>query len=428
MCAWAMALQFSKPPAMFATTAATAVATTTATSSSSLLRISSCSSSCSSSVATTIHLLKCSSFVGGNPVCCPQINREGNNNNNNCWQSVSSVVGGVNVRCSTSSSDRRVGFLGRLGRVFKEKAKSDIQLLFSGFSKTRENLAVVDELLTYWNLSDSENILDELEEVLLVSDFGPRTAMKIVDGLRKDILKGTLKSGPDIKVALKRIIVRLLTENVSSTELQLGQSRPAVIMIVGVNGGGKTTTIGKLAHRFKNENVKVLMAAGDTFRAAASEQLEVWAERTGSEIVVGEGSKPRPATVLAEAVRQGLEQDIDLVLCDTSGRLHTNYNLMEELRSCKRAVTKALPSAPNEVLLVLDGTTGLNMLPQAREFNQVIGVTGFVLTKLDGTSRGGCVVSVVDELSIPVKFVGVGEGLNDLQPFDAEAFVDALFP
>jgi signal recognition particle GTPase len=189
-------------------------------------------------------------------VCCPQINREGNNNNN-CWQSVSSVVGGVNVRCSTSSSDRRVGFLGRLGRVFKEKAKSDIQLLFSGFSKTRENLAVVDELLTYWNLSDSENILDELEEVLLVSDFGPRTAMKIVDGLRKDILKGTLKSGPDIKVALKRIIVRLLTENVSSTELQLGQSRPAVIMIVGVNGGGKTTTIGKLAHRFKNENVKV---------------------------------------------------------------------------------------------------------------------------------------------------------------------------
>jgi fused signal recognition particle receptor len=191
--------------------------------------------------------------------------------------------------------------------------------------------------------------------------------------------------------------VRLLTENVSSTELQLGQSRPAVIMIVGVNGGGKTTTIGKLAHRFKNENVKVLMAAGDTFRAAASEQLEVWAERTGSEIVVGEGSKPRPATVLAEAVRQGLEQDIDLVLCDTSGRLHTNYNLMEELRSCKRAVTKALPSAPNEVLLVLDGTTGLNMLPQAREFNQVIGVTGFVLTKLDGTSRGGCVVGIFSD-------------------------------
>ncbi len=162
-CVWAMALQFSKPPAMFATMAATAVATTTAISSSSLLRISSSSSSSSSSVATTIHLLKCSSFVGGNPVCCPQINREGNNNN--CWQSVSSVVGGVNVRCSTSSSDRRVGFLGRLGRVFKEKAKSDIQLLFSGFSKTRENLAVVDELLTYWNLSDSENILDELEEV-----------------------------------------------------------------------------------------------------------------------------------------------------------------------------------------------------------------------------------------------------------------------
>ncbi|CAM6045031.1 unnamed protein product [Sphagnum compactum] len=371
-----------------------------------------------SSVPRTHHLFKCSSCFVASPLRCPQSREQG-------WQFAPSSVEG-RVRCSSSSD--RVGFLGRLGRVFKEKAKSDIQLLFSGFSKTRENLAVIDELLTYWNLSDSENILDELEEALLISDFGPGTAMKIVESLRKDILNATLKSGPEIKVALKKIIVRLLTEKVSTTELQLGQSRPAVIMIVGVNGGGKTTTIGKLAHRFNKENVKVLMAAGDTFRAAASEQLEVWAERTGSEIVVGEGLKPRPATVLAEAVRQGVERDFDLVLCDTSGRLHTNYNLMEELRSCKRAVTKALPSAPNEVLLVLDGTTGLNMLPQAREFNQVIGVTGFVLTKLDGTARGGCVVSVVDELSIPVKFVGIGEGLNDLQPFDAEAFVDALFP
>ncbi|CAK9255613.1 unnamed protein product [Sphagnum jensenii] len=371
-----------------------------------------------SSVPSTHHLFKCSSFFVASPLRCPQSREQG-------WQSAPSSLEG-RVRCRSSSD--RVGFLGRLGRVFKEKAKSDIQLLFSGFSKTRENLAVIDELLTYWNLSDSENILDELEEALLISDFGPGTAMKIVESLRKDILNATLKSGPEIKVALKKIIVRLLTEKVSTTELQLGQSRPSVIMIVGVNGGGKTTTIGKLAHRFNKENVKVLMAAGDTFRAAASEQLEVWAERTRSEIVVGEGLKPRPATVLAEAVRQGVERDFDLVLCDTSGRLHTNYNLMEELRSCKRAVTKALPSAPNEVLLVLDGTTGLNMLPQAREFNQVIGVTGFVLTKLDGTARGGCVVSVVDELSIPVKFVGIGEGLNDLQPFDAEAFVDALFP
>ncbi|KAG0587496.1 hypothetical protein KC19_2G168600 [Ceratodon purpureus] len=225
--------------------------------------------------------------------------------------------GVVGVRCE---GGQKVGFLGRLGRVIKEKAKSDIQLLFSGFSKTRENLAVVDELLTYWNLDESEDILDELEEALLVSDFGPKTAMKIVDALRKDILAGRLKSGPQIKEALKKNIVKLLTDKVSSTELQLGTRRPAVLMIVGVNGGGKTTTIGKLANRFNKEGVKVLMAAGDTFRAAAGEQLEVWAQRTGSEIVMPEaGVKARPAAVLSQAVKRGIEEDFDVVLCDTSG-------------------------------------------------------------------------------------------------------------
>lgn len=312
--------------------------------------------------------------------------------------------------------------------MIKEKAKSDVERLFSGFSKTRENLAVVDELLTYWNLTDSEQVLDELEEALLVSDFGPKTAMKIVEKLRKDILEGKLKTGSEIKISLKKTVVALLTDKIKSSELNLGTSRPAVIMIIGVNGGGKTTTLGKLAHRFKKEETKVLMAAGDTFRAAASEQLEVWAERTGSDIVVAEKDKGRPVPVLLEAIQKGVGEGYDIVLCDTSGRLHTNYNLMEELRGCQRAMSKALPGAPHEVLLVLDGTTGLNMLPQARQFNEVVGVTGFVLTKLDGTSRGGCVVSVVDELRIPVKFVGVGEGVEDLQPFDAEAFVNAVFP
>ncbi|KAI5054987.1 hypothetical protein GOP47_0030132 [Adiantum capillus-veneris] len=332
---------------------------------------------------------------------------------------------GLCVRCATE----KVGFFGRLGRVIKEKAKSDVNLLFSGFSKTRENLAVVDELLTYWNLADSEQVLDELEEALLVSDFGPKTAVKIVEKLRKEILEGKLKTGSEIKAALKSTIVALLTDKIKTSDLNLATSRPAVIMIIGVNGGGKTTTLGKLAHRFKKEEgTKVLMAAGDTFRAAASEQLEVWAERTGSDIVVSEEEKPRPVPVLLEAVRKGVGEGYDIVLCDTSGRLHTNYNLMEELRACQKAVSKALPGAPHEILLVLDGTTGLNMLPQARQFNEVVGVTGFVLTKLDGTARGGCVVSVVDELRIPVKFVGIGERLEDLQPFDAEAFVEAVFP
>nr|XP_023879170.1 cell division protein FtsY homolog, chloroplastic [Quercus suber] len=321
----------------------------------------------------------------------------------------------------------QIGFFTRLGRLIKEKAKSDVEKVFSGFSKTRENLAVIDELLLYWNLADTDKVLDELEEALLVSDFGPRITIKIVERLREDILSGKLKSGSEIKDALKKSVLELITTRGSKTELQLGFRKPAVVIIVGVNGGGKTTSLGKLAYRLKNEGAKILMAAGDTFRAAASDQLEIWAERTGCEIVVAEKDKAKASSVLSQAVKRGKEQGFDVVLCDTSGRLHTNFSLMEELIACKKAVGKIVPGAPNEILLVLDGTTGLNMLPQAREFNEVVGITGLILTKLDGSARGGCVVSVVDELGIPVKFVGVGEGVEDLQPFDAEAFVNAIF-
>ncbi|XP_057532230.1 cell division protein FtsY homolog, chloroplastic [Amaranthus tricolor] len=335
------------------------------------------------------------------------------------------------IRPTTSrfkcSATGQTGFFTKLGRLIKEKAKSDVEKIFSGFSKTRDNLAVIDELLLYWNLADTDRVLDELEEALLVSDFGPKITIKIVESLREDILAGKLKSGPEIKDALKKSVLELLTNKGSKTELQLGFRKPAVVMIVGVNGGGKTTSLGKLAHRLKNEGAKILLAAGDTFRAAASDQLEIWAERTGCEIVVAEKEKAKAASVLSQAVKKGKEEGYDIVLCDTSGRLHTNYSLMEELIACKKAVSKVVSGAPNEILQVLDGTTGLNMLPQAREFNDVVGVTGLILTKLDGSARGGCVVSVVDELGIPVKFVGVGESLEDLQPFDAEAFVDAIF-
>ncbi|KAL6965118.1 hypothetical protein U1Q18_036173, partial [Sarracenia purpurea var. burkii] len=330
-------------------------------------------------------------------------------------------------------SGSQTGFFTRLGRLIKEKAKSDVDKLFSGFSKTRGNLAVIDELLLYWNLSDTDRVLDELEEALLVADFGPKITIKIVESLREDIYAGKLKSGSEIKDALKRSVLDLLTTKGNKTELQLGFRKPAVIMIVGVNGGGKTTSLGKLAYRLKNEGVKILMAAGDTFRAAASDQLEIWAERIGCDIVVAEKDKAKASTVLSQAVKRGKEGGFDVVLCDTSGRLHTNYSLMEELIACKKAVGKVVAGAPNwhkmahnfctqlfiiggssahEILLVLDGTTGLNMLPQAREFNEVVGISGLILTKLDGSARGGCVVSVVDELGIPVKFVGVGEGLK----------------
>ncbi|KAI5647287.1 hypothetical protein M9H77_33292 [Catharanthus roseus] len=327
-------------------------------------------------------------------------------------------------KCSAGQT----GFFTKLGRLIKEKAKSDVEKIFSGFTKTRDNLAVIDELLLYWNLSDTDRVLDELEEALLVSDFGPRITIKIVESLREDIYGGKLKSGSEIKDALKRSILNLLTSKGLKTELQLGFRKPAVIMIVGVNGGGKTTSLGKLANRLKKEGAKILMAAGDTFRAAASDQLEIWAERTECEIVVAEKEKAKASSVLSQAVKRGKEENYDIILCDTSGRLHTNYSLMEDLVACKKAVSKIVPGAPNEILLVLDGTTGLNMLPQAREFNEVVGITGLILTKLDGSARGGCVVSVVDELGIPVKFVGVGEGVEDLQAFDAEAFVNAIFP
>ncbi|XP_034205694.1 cell division protein FtsY homolog, chloroplastic isoform X1 [Prunus dulcis] len=266
----------------------------------------------------------------------------------------------------------QTGFFTRLGRLIKEKAKSDVEKLFSGFSKTRDNLAVIDELLLYWNLADTDRVLDELEEALLVSDFGPKITIKIVESLREDIVAGKLKSGSEIKEALKKSVLDLLTTKGSKTELQLGYRKPAVVMIVGVNGGGKTTSLGKLAYRLKKEGAKVLMAAGDTFRAAACDQLEIWAERTGCEIVVAEKEKAKASSVISQAVKRGKEQGYDIVLCDTSGRLHTNYSLMEELIACKKAVSKVIPGAPNEILQVLDGTTGLNMLPQAREFNEML--------------------------------------------------------
>lgn len=317
--------------------------------------------------------------------------------------------------------------LQKLSRVLKEKAAGDFDRFFKGTSKTRERLGLVEELLTFWSLEDYEDTLEELEEALIAADFGPKTALKIVDGIREDIKAGKLKSSDDVRQGLREGILQLLTTKVPSSDLNL-KGKPSVVLVVGVNGAGKTTTIGKLAHKFSQEGAKVHLAPGDTFRAAAAEQLAEWAKRSGATIgQFREGGKP--AGVLASACNDAKQRkDVDIVICDTAGRLHTAYGLMEELATCRRSISNILPGQPDEVLLVLDGTTGLNMLNQAREFHETVSLTGLILTKLDGSARGGAVVSVVDALQLPVKFIGVGETLEDLQPFDANAFVEALFP
>eukprot|EP00195_Chlamydomonas_chlamydogama_P017732 CAMPEP_0202891100 /NCGR_PEP_ID=MMETSP1392-20130828/1267_1 /ASSEMBLY_ACC=CAM_ASM_000868 /TAXON_ID=225041 /ORGANISM="Chlamydomonas chlamydogama, Strain SAG 11-48b" /LENGTH=365 /DNA_ID=CAMNT_0049574775 /DNA_START=27 /DNA_END=1124 /DNA_ORIENTATION=- len=327
---------------------------------------------------------------------------------------------------NASATSNAPGLLQRLGRVIKEKASGDFDRFFKGTTKTRERLGLVDELLAFWSLEDYEETLEELEEALITADFGPKTALKIVDRVREAIKAGRVKTGEDIRAQLKSSIIELLNARGKSSELALA-GKPAVVFIVGVNGAGKTTTIGKLAYKFSQEGAKVYLIPGDTFRAAAAEQLAEWGRRSGA--VMGafkEGS--RPMTVIASCLEDAKSQGVDLILCDTAGRLHTAYALMEELEACRAAINKALPGQPDETLLVLDGTTGLNMLNQAREFNDSVRLSGLILTKLDGSARGGAVVSVVDQLGVPVKFVGVGETVEDLQPFSAEAFAEALFP
>ena len=322
--------------------------------------------------------------------------------------------------------------IGKLTSVLAKKTQGDLDRVFKGTSKTRDKLSYMDEVLALWRLDDLEDTLDELEDTLLSVDFGPNTSMNILDEIRERIEAGEIKTGPEVKAALKKAIVDILQRangGEEGTALNLAETSPSVILVVGVNGGGKTTTVGKLSHRFASESgAKVMLVPGDTFRAAAAEQLATWAERSaGVMATYKEGTKPGALCYQAvdEACKMG---DVDIVLADTSGRLHTNCDLMDELVGVKKSIGKRMEGAPHETLLVLDGTTGLNMLNQAREFNAAVDVTGLILTKLDGTARGGAVVSVVDELGIPVKFVGVGEGMEDLQTFEPASFVDALFP
>lgn len=292
----------------------------------------------------------------------------------------------------------------------------------AGLTKTRDALSdTLGSVFSGFSEID-DDFYDELEESLIMADLGVDTAVKAADRLRKTVKERHLKTTEEAKEALKEILVDML--NVGDTALDLSTT-PSVVLVIGVNGVGKTTTIGKIATQLKKEGKNVLLVAGDTFRAAAADQLEIWAERSGSAIVrQHEGADP--ASVVYDGIQSAKAKGADVILIDTAGRLHNKQNLMNELNKISRIVERELPNAAREVLLVLDGTTGQNGLLQAKQFKEIAGVTAIALTKLDGTAKGGIVIAVADTLQIPVKFVGVGEKAEDLMPFEAKDFVEAL--
>ena len=292
----------------------------------------------------------------------------------------------------------------------------------TGLSKTRDALgSTLGNVFSGFSEID-DDFYEELEECLILADLGVETALKATDLLRKSVKEQHLKTAEDAREALKQILVDML--NVGDTALLL-DTKPSVILVIGVNGVGKTTTIGKLASQLTKQGKNVLLVAGDTFRAAAADQLEIWAGRCGASIVrQHEGADP--ASVVYDGIQSAKAKGADVIIVDTAGRLHNKQNLMNELGKISRIVGRELPEASREVLLVLDGTTGQNGLIQAKQFKEIAGVTAVALTKLDGTAKGGIVIAVADALQLPVKFVGVGEGIDDLMPFEARAFVDAL--
>ncbi len=301
--------------------------------------------------------------------------------------------------------------------------------LAAGLEKTRVGfMARLNALFTGGKLVD-DAVLADLEEVLFTADIGVKTATRLLESARERVRRKELADPEKLKAALREEIARIVSlEGVldGGGDLAVGEARPWVILVVGVNGSGKTTTVGKLAAKLQGHGHRVLLGAGDTFRAAAGEQLEIWGARVGAPIVRGkEGADP--ASVCFEAVQKGAADGMDVVVCDTAGRLHTKTPLMEELKKVKRVVGKAAAGAPHEVLLVLDATNGQNAIVQARQFHEALGVTGIVLTKLDGTAKGGVVIGICDELRIPVRYVGVGEKIADLRPFAPREFVEALF-
>lgn len=293
-----------------------------------------------------------------------------------------------------------------------------------GLSKTHESFIGRMDTLVLGKKKIDADTLEELEEVLITADIGVTTAVELIRALEQRLKRNELRDGEALREALKEEMLKRLSQQ--QTVLDTGSASPFVIMVIGVNGVGKTTTIGKLASRFRAEGKKVLLAAGDTFRAAASEQLQIWGERTGVDVIRHrEGADP--SAVVFDACKAAIARNVDILMVDTAGRMHTKVNLMEEMKKIRRVMTREIPGAPHETLLVLDAATGQNAISQAKLFKEAADVTGIALTKLDGTAKGGIIIAVTSEFQIPVRYIGVGEQVEDLQEFDPAQFVEALF-
>ena len=295
--------------------------------------------------------------------------------------------------------------------------------LKDGLQKTRKNFTERIEVLVGMSAEIDDDFLDELEMILLSADVGAKTTEKLIEAVRQAARKKEIKGTEDVVPFLKKYLTQMLTEEGQRTRIS---GTPTVILVVGVNGVGKTTTIGKLANYFHLLNYKVMIAAADTFRAAASEQLEIWGKRAGCDVIKhAEGADP--AAVVFDAMKAAIARKADILFIDTAGRLHNKANLMNELEKIHRVIKREIPEAPHETFLVLDATTGQNAITQAKVFTETASVTGVVLTKLDGTAKGGVVIAIREELGLPVKWIGVGEGIMDFRPFEPEKFVNALF-
>ncbi len=298
--------------------------------------------------------------------------------------------------------------------------------LKKGLSKTHQGFVEKIDQLFLGKKTIDQDLLGELEVLLFESDLGVKTTTRLIEGVRQGLKRGELKEPEKVKGFIKQEISRILQAGEKPLSIDFSRTKPFVFMVVGVNGVGKTTTIGKIAHQYASNKRKILIGAADTFRAAAVEQLEIWAQRVGADFVKqSEGTDP--SAVAFDSIKAAFARGIDIVFIDTAGRLHTKVNLMEEMKKLKRITGRECPGAPHEILLVLDATTGQNAISQAKLFNEAIGITGIALTKLDGTAKGGIIVGITEELKIPIRYIGVGEGIDDLKEFNADEFVQALF-